>query len=222
MAIDMLRYNYRTGVVKQKGSRKLWVAVPLIAVLGGAYLLVNVLSPSLQLPFDAPQDATAKKLVTSKPDPTQNRLYIPQINLDVPILEGDDESVLSRGTWHRQPDNGDPVDGGNFVLSANRFSLGMTPMQTRNQSPFYYVNQLNDGDQFYVDFEGTRYAYEVVKKYAVELTDVSIEKRSDQPKLTLYAYEPGGLQPGQEVIEAKPVGTIAWVNGAAKLQASRF
>ena len=218
----MLRYNYRTGVTKQKGSRKIWMALPVIMLISGGYLLLNALSPALQLPFDGPQDATAKKLVSDMPNLSENRLYIPQINVNVAIIEGDDDSVLKKGTWHRQPKNGDPQAGGNFVLSAHRFNLGLTPSQTRAQSPFYHIDQLNDGDQFYVDYKGTRYAYEVVKKYSVDPTAVEIEDRSTESKLTLYTYESSNQASGRDVVEAKPVGTIAWVNGTAKLQQRQF
>ena len=213
----MLRYNYRSGVSKQKGFRKTWIALPVVVLFGGGYLLVNILSPALQLPFDDPKDATAKKLVANQPTVNQNRLYIPQINLDVAIVEGDDESALTNGTWHRQPQNGNPVEGGNFVLSANRFSLGLTPAETRAKSPFYHVDQLSEGDQFYVDYAGTRYAYEVASVYAGDQNTSDIESRSDGAKLTLYTYD----QTSRSVVEAKPVGTIAWVNGTAKLQARR-
>jgi sortase A len=216
----MLRYNYRTGVVKQKRANKIWVLLPLVGVFGGGYMLLNVFSPTLQLPFDAPVDATAKRLVSERPALNENRIYIPQINVDVEIAEGNDESALNIGAWHRSPENGSPEKGGNFVLSAHRFNLGFTPTATKAKSPFYHIDQLNTGDQVYVDYDGVRYAYEVSKRYKVSPTAVEIEAPSDEAKLTLYSCDLRGQSVGREVIEAKPIGTIAWVNGVAKLKSS--
>jgi len=118
----------------------------------------------------------------------------------------------------RVPENGDPLSGGNFVLAAHRFHLGYTPQQTRAQSPFYHIDALDNGDQVYVDYNGVRYAYEVTKRYSVAETDVQIEAPSREAKLTLYSCDLRGPAAGREVVEAKPVGTIAWVNGGPKLK----
>jgi LPXTG-site transpeptidase (sortase) family protein len=94
----------------------------------------------------------------------------------------------------------------------------MTPAQTRQKSPLYHIDELSKGDQLYVDYAGTRYAYEVTSKYAPSAGSNSIESPSSDARLTLYSCD--SLDPKQirEVIEAKPVGTIAWVNGIAKLK----
>lgn len=135
----------------------------------------------------------------------ENRLYIPTIGVDVAVVEGDSEAVLDKGAWHRQPQNGSPEKGGNFVLSAHRFQLGLTPQQTSAKSPFYHIEKLQTGDKIQVDYNGKRYNYEVVKKYKVDRFAVGIEGPSDEAKMTLYSCDIRGEQAGREVVEAKPI-----------------
>ena len=76
----------------------------------------------------------------------RNRLQISKINLEVPIFTGNSEAVLEKGVWNRWPERGNPVIGGNFILSAHRFEMGFTPSQTRQKSPFYNIHKLKVGD----------------------------------------------------------------------------
>lgn len=217
--MSAMTYNHRDGIKTKKTANKTWLLLPIIGLIAGLYLLVNALSPGLTTPFDPSPDATAKKLQHAKPSLDEDRLYIPQINVDVAIVTGSSEAVLERGAWHRKPENGDPAGGGNFVLSAHRFNLGMTPNQTRAKSPFYHIDKLNEGDQIYADHKGTRYAYTVTKRYKVERTATEIEQRSEGNKLTLYSCDLRGEKAGREVVEAEQVGTITWKDGAPKLKA---
>lgn len=208
-----MRYYFLDGVKKpRKTIARLLVIVPIVGLLAGAYILVDTLAPNL--PIDGkPADATAQKLVTEKPGVNGNRLYVPQINVDVAVVEGTDASVLEKGAWHRQPQNGDPDKGGNFVLSAHRFNLGLTPQQTRATSPFFHIGDVQDGDQLFVDWNGKRFAYKVTKKYSVPNNATQIEATSTDAKLTLYSCDWRGEAAGRYVVEAKPIGTVAWVEG---------
>lgn len=189
----------------------MWLALPVIGLLAGAYILVITFAPSVDV-FAGPVDATAKKLTAQKPSLDENRLYIPKINVDVAIVKinGDEKTALEKGAVHRAPESGNPSTGGNFVLAAHRFQLGFTPTQTRQKSPFYHIDQLNTGDQLYVDYYGTRYAYEVTERKDVSPTATEIEGHTETPQLTLYSCELAGPQAGREVVLAKPIGTVAW------------
>lgn len=147
---------------------------------------------------------TVRELIAS-PQTAENRLFIPKINVDIAIVEGDSASVLEKGAWHRRPQNGNPEKGGNFVLSAHRFELGLTPQQTRAKSPFYHIDKLQIGDKIYVDYNQKRFIYEITKKYQVERTAVEIESPSAEPKMTLYSCDLRGEAAGREVLEAKLV-----------------
>jgi LPXTG-site transpeptidase (sortase) family protein len=215
-----MRYNYRTGVSKKTKSRsKGWVALPVFGLIIGAYIVATVMSPAVDV-LGGPVDATAKKLVSDGPNLGENRLYIPKINVDVAVvdIDGNEKAALELGAVHRAPDNGNPAKGGNFVVAAHRFHMGLTPELTRKKSPFYRIDQLATGDQLYVDYKGTRYAYEVTRKQQVSPNATEIEKRTKDDQLTLYSCSLAGPDAGREVIHAKPIGTIAWDTGSPKLK----
>lgn len=216
-----MRYNYRSGVDKTKSRSKLWLVLPVLGLVIGGYVLVNTLSPVISI-MDGPTDATAKRLVAEKPNLDENRLYIPKINVDVAVVDinGNETAALEKGAIHRAPESGNPADGGNFVLAAHRFQLGLTPEQTRKKSPFYHIDQMQTGDQVYIDYKGTRYAYEVTDKKDVPKDATEIERRSDKDQLTIYSCELSGPEAGREVVFAKPIGTITWDsgNGTPKLK----
>lgn len=171
----------------------------MLFVVGG-YLLITALAPILPTASHIdPPDQPAQS-----PDITENRLYIPKLAIDVLIAEGDNEATLEKGAWHRRPENGNPEIGGNFVLSAHRFQMGWTPGETRNNSPFYHIDKLQLGDKVYVDYNKTRYTYEVTKKYNVNRYAVEIEAPSEETKMTLYSCDLAGEAAGREVIEARP------------------
>lgn len=216
-----MRFHYEDGVKKQKSKGKvLWAVIPVTALLAGGYILAITLAPAVDM-WGPPADATAKKLKAEKPTLSENRLYVPKVNIDEAIVDinGDEAAALERGAVHRAPDNGNPDEGGNFVLAGHRFQLGLLPSQTRKKSPFYHIDQLHKGDQIYVDYNGTRYAYEVTERKLVKPDAVEIEQRTDGPRLTLYSCELTGPESGREVVIAKPVGTVAWDdNGEPKLK----
>lgn len=211
-----MRYEYRRGIQKPK---RWWVALPVVGVLVGAYVLFNSLAPAIPIYASVP-DETVKKLTATKPALNENRLYIPKINVDIAAvpIEGNETLALEKGAVHRSPESGNPKDGGNYVLAAHRFQLGFTPQQTRKKSPFYHIDKLGTGDEVYVDYSGIRYAFKVVERKFVAPDAVEVEAKTDKDQLTLYSCELAGPDTGREVVIAEPTGTIVWVNGSPKLK----
>jgi sortase A len=177
----------------------------LLAVLGlivGTYLLflwLAPLVPSLPLISQTGIDLNTQNDSYDK----TNRIQIKKLNLEVPYYIGD-SSMLEKGAWWRMPQNGNPKDGGNFVLSAHRFELGWTPAQTKQKSPFYHIDKLQIGDQIRVYYQNKWYYYKVANKHEVSQYALQIENRSQTPKLTLYSCSLRGPAAGRYVIEAMP------------------
>lgn len=189
--------NIRTGKL-----RIFITALAVILILSGAYVLVVALSPLLLSPTIDPTDNRTTELIEETKDHiSEQRLYIPKIDVNVPYSDSG-ELALEDGAWWRQSHNGNPKDGGNFVLSAHRFIMGLTPQQTLRQSPFYSIGQLAVDDELIVDYEGERYTYVIREIYEVAPTAVEIEARTDEPRLTLYSCTLGGASDGREVIIA--------------------
>jgi LPXTG-site transpeptidase (sortase) family protein len=187
----------------------------MIGIFAGFYLMVNALAPAL-LDAVTPADATAKKLVSTPPTNEENRAYIPKINVDVAIVpvKGEESVALEKGAIQRSESSGNPRDGGNFVLTANRYNLGLTPMQTKTQSPFYHLNKLGKGDDIFVDYHGIRYAYQVEERKFVSLAAPEVEAATSENRLTMYATSGAG----HEVVIAKPIGKIVWQSGKPLLK----
>lgn len=208
-----MKYSYREGVEKPK-SRK-WVVLPIFLVLAIVYGALNYLSPAILYVVE-PADTTAKTLIANKPQQGNDRLYIPKINANIAVVGGSDgTTVLQSGASQRSVDSGNPSEGGNYVLVASRLSLGYTPSETKQKSSFYHLGKLSSGDDIYVDYDGTRYAYKVELRKTVDDDTAALEVRSDKPRLTLYTAEAGS----HDTVVAKQVGKIVWTSGKPKLQA---
>lgn len=201
-----MQFRHKRGATRKQGGRSFLSGFLLLlsvaGLLGGLYLLILVMTPNIPALFPIePID------VKNLDEPKDNRVYIPKIGVNVALATGGPEA-LDKGAWHRFPERGDPEQGGNFIVSAHRFSLGATPGQTRQKSPFYHIEKLDVGDQIIVDFEGKRYGYEITEHSEVKPTQVEIEAESDQPKLTLYTCTLKGESDGREVYIAKPLGEV--------------
>ncbi len=135
---------------------------------------------------------------------SEDRLYIPKLQLNITYKSGN-KSVLSDNAWWRSPERGNPKDGGNFILAAHRFELGLTPGQTRRKSPFYHLDKLVVGDAIYVDYKGKRFMYQVYDRHKVAPDDTSIEDATSDARMTLYSCTFRGSADGREVVFASRV-----------------
>ena len=180
--------------------------LPIIAAImiaSGVYLLVLISTPLIMSQTINPKDNSTSQLISKTKDKiTENRLYIPKIDINLPYASGGAET-MEHGAWWRKPENGNPKDGGNLVLSAHRFIMGLTPQQTLRKSPFYNIDKLTVGDEIVVDYNGARYIYVISEKRSVKPEAIEIEQRTDQPQLTLYSCTLGGANDGRDVLIAK-------------------
>ena len=175
----------------------------IMLLIGGLYTLVIAISPFISSQTINPKNNSTTHLISKTENKTtENRLYIPKIDINLPYAAGGPE-VMEHGAWWRKPENGNPKDGGNFVLSAHRFIMGLTPQQTLRKSPFYNIDKLAVGDEIIIDYEGVRYAYTIREKLSVKPEATEIEQRTTQSQLTLYSCTLGGANDGRDVLIAK-------------------
>lgn len=175
----------------------------IMLLIGGLYTLVIAISPFISSQTINPKNNSTTQLISKTENKiTENRLYIPKIDINLPYVSGGAET-MEHGAWWRKPENGNPKDGGNFVLSAHRFIMGMTPQQTLRKSPFYNIDKLTVGDEIVIDYNGARYIYAISEKRSVKPEAVEIEQRTAQPQLTLYSCTLGGANDGRDVLIAK-------------------
>lgn len=232
--MECIKYNL-FSMEEQKDSNKkknkfskvvtfFYYLIPICGLLAGIYMLVNILSPNIEINYPARQEETLKKTTTIRPELSVNKIIIPQMAVDLPIVIALDNSykaeliALDKGVLNRVPKNGNPKDGGNYVLAAHRFDIGWTPEITRAKSPFYHIENMKVKDRVYVDYEGIRYVYEIDEIKSVRPNAVEIEARTKDKRLTVYTCDLAGADADRHVFFAKQIGKIAWDDkGEAKV-----
>lgn len=206
--------RYRRNERPRHWKHKIWIVLPVLGLVAGGYLLWLIYSPAMSPPKPKPSAEWREPVPTERIELTEQRVYIPRLNLN--LVYDTKERALHSGLWHRYPERGDPVSGGNFILAGHRFRLGFLPGETVRRSPLYHLSKIEIGDYIYADFNGKRYRYEVVKKYSVKPTQTEIEAPSDEAKMTLYSCTFKGEADGRDVLEAKLVSED--IDPAAELQ----
>lgn len=115
--------------------------------------------------------------------PKDNRLVVPSMGLDQPIIEGNNEGALMKGPWHR-PNSSTPDKGGNMVIAGHRFTYA-NPRGT-----FYFLDKVKVGDNFVIYWNDKAYAYRVTVSEVVPPTQTSIEDPTAASQVTLFSCTP--------------------------------
>lgn len=184
-------------------SNRLRAVVAVIFLVGGIYVAyLTVFAPQHEINSTPASQAQYVKNQAPKVN-TQDTLIIPKISVNAPINPGGAATLENGAIWHRQAQNGDPVNGGNFVLAGHRYQFAITPDRTIKNSVLYDLDEMKLGDRILVDWQKKRYTYKVTKIYSVKPNAVEIEERSVEPKMTLYTCTLAGSTDGRIVIEAK-------------------
>lgn len=135
--------------------------------------------------LDPQVSLSALPITQDKPAPKDNRLVIPSIGVDMPILEGPTQSVLDRGgIWHL-PNTSNPVNGSNMVLSGHRWMY--LPPSSRT---LYLLDKVAIGQPVIVYWQGQEYDYRVYQQQIVDPTQVSILGPTTTPRLTIFTCTP--------------------------------
>ena len=152
---------------------------------------------SLPKPGDKPDNTNTS--TAEKPKPQGNRLVIPKIGVDIPVVEGTDERALLRGAWRIPGTSGSPADG-NMVLSAHRFRYRPPSSET-----FYLLNKLETGDVFILYWNDEEYDYRVANVKEVGPDAVSILNKTSDPRLTLFTCTPLFSTARRLVVVGEPI-----------------
>lgn len=137
------------------------------------------------------------------PELNGNRIIIPKIGVDMPIVEGESAKALDLGVWHR-PNTGSPGNG-NMVLTGHRVGYAFLPQDIKASTSFYNLDKLEDGDEVYVFWYGEQYEYKITDHEVVEPSAVGIEARTEEERLTMYTCHPLGSNSKRLVYYAEPV-----------------
>jgi len=205
----MARYHYRDGVtLEKKRGRALLVIIGILIFAVAAYVAAIYLAPQMvTIPFTSmTPDAVGQKVQQSKAGQYGDRLFLPQINVELPIAAGG-RDALESGAWLRNTSIGEPGKNGNVALSAYHFTWDMTPVWSKQKSPFYNLSKISEGDDVTLDYKGTRYVYKIDKK--VEgVARTQLEQKTDDARLTLYGVDGSGDTAVGVAISGKQISPV--------------
>jgi LPXTG-site transpeptidase (sortase) family protein len=199
------------------GSKKIqpYFLKALVAILGllvvclGIYILALPFYPEIKYQFwlkGKISDQAAQSLSQAQMLPLAenldlgNRLIIPEIGVDIPIVDSANSSwALNRGAW-RLPETSTPEQGSNTAIAGHRFKY-LPP----NNLTFYLLDKLQAGDGFVVIWSGKEYDYQVVGSKIVLPTEVSVLAPTEKPTLTLITCDPIFSQQNRLIVTAELV-----------------
>ena len=189
-----------------KHSRRRRRFIPLLVGIAIAlfilFLQYNRLIFAPIMAYVSPGNAPASSIDALDPSITQSisdepRLLIPKINVDVPVrfdvALDDIMAAMNNGVTHYSIRGADAYPGevGNFVITGH--SAGDIYSSNPYKFIFSGLERLEDGDLMYMDYEGVRYTYKVVKKEVIEPTNVAaLVVDTDKPIMTLVTCTPLG------------------------------
>ncbi len=130
------------------------------------------LRPLVQFPVSLPAPTPAPEHGT--------RIQIPAINVDAPIVHGDDWEQLKKGVAHNAA-SANPGQPGNVVLSGHNDVFGEV---------FRYLERLKPGDEVIVYTNQRAYTYVISGWDLVEPTQVEVMAPTPDATITLISCHP--------------------------------
>ena len=221
---DDIKTNLRRLVRKNatesaKNTRRKRHLIPILAgvlvVLFILFLQYNRLIFAPIMAYVSPGNAPASEIEAIDPTVTgtvsaEPRLIIPKLNVDVPVHFGiplsDVMSAMNNGVAHYRIAGASAFPGelGNVVIT------GHSAGDVYSSNPYKYIfsglERLEDGDLIYVNYNSTRYTYQVKKKEVVEPSNVAaLVTNADKPTLTLVTCTPLGTSRYRLLVTAEQI-----------------
>ena len=149
--------------------------------------------------------------------PVDNRLIIPRINKNIPIVRVSSESLIRRdwnaleeemqsalkgGVVH-YPGTSIPGEGGNMAMTGHSSYFPWDP--GRFKDVFALLHDVYEGDKIVVYWDQKKYIYEVTEKKIVLPEDIQVLKQTPSEQITLITCTPVGTNLKRLIIVAKPV-----------------
>jgi len=175
-------------------------------------------SPSLAVAGRAAGDLLSFLPEVGPPD---NRVIIPKLNLNVPLVtpsyqnllqenwvgvETDIQDALQHGIVH-YPGTARPGQAGNFFVTGHSSYYPWAPGHYKNV--FARLHELAVGDEYWVFFGGDRHRYRIVQKKEVKSSDVTVlDQPVDRRTATLMTCTPVGTTLRRLIVTAEEIDPI--------------
>lgn len=175
-------------------------------------------------PFITPSKAVNSAPIVIDPSSTaagtDPRIIIPKINVDIPVVydepsiaEDAVQKALERGALHyaTTPKPGEIGNGAIFGHSSNNILN-----EGSYKFAFVLLNRLQEGDTFFLQKEGKRYAYKVYKKQVVKPSQVDVLNSQEKPAtFTLITCDPPGSSINRLVVVGEQISPDPTTNVAS-------
>ncbi|MEW6189713.1 MAG: sortase, partial [Actinomycetota bacterium] len=134
-----------------------------------------------------------------------NRIIIPSVLVDAPIVEGITSKALTQGVGHISG-TAYPGEEGNCILEGHNLAeFGLWG----KQSFFSLLDVLRKGAKVYVFYNGKKYVYKVEEKKKLEISNPKLYRDTHREQLTLITcvstWSPTIYTKWRTVIICKPV-----------------
>jgi LPXTG-site transpeptidase (sortase) family protein len=176
----------------------------LVLLLFKAPIIISQISYDLQPKTQAPVVATQASAIV----PAADTITIPQINVHAPVIymssiqESDIEDSLENGVIH-YADTAVPGQDGNVAIFGHSSNDWWQPGNYK--FVFVLLDKLQPGDQVLIDYNSTRYVYQVTGSEVVAPTDISVLDPTSTPTLSLITCTPPGTSLKRLVVTAKQI-----------------
>ena len=224
---DVVESKLRRAIRKKaigsaKKGRRARKLIPIFAglavVLVILFLQYNRLIFAPIMAYVSPGDSPATEIESIDPTVTRTvsaepKLIIPKLNVDVPVHFGialsEVMSAMNDGVAHYRIAGASAFPGevGNLVITGH--SAG--DIYSSNQYKFIFsgLERLEEGDLIYVNYESTRYTYQVTKLQVVEPSNVAaLVIDTDKPMLTLVTCTPLGTSKYRLLVFAEQISPV--------------
>jgi sortase A len=124
------------------------------------------------------------------------RIRIPAIDVDAPIVHGDDDEQLKKGVAHRA-DTVNPGQKGNLVLSGHNDIFGEV---------FRYLDQLQPGDKVIIYTNLRSFTYIITGWELVKPTHVEVMAPTPDASITLISCHPYLVDNHRIIVKGQLVG----------------
>lgn len=142
----------------------------------------------------------------------ENKIVIPKINVDAPIVNITDYSNASilegikEGVGH-YPGTALPGRVGNTFLTGHSSYYWWN--DGKYNQVFALLHKVEAGDLIYIYYQGGKYVYQATDKIVVSPQDVHVLDPTDTPTLSLMTCTPTGTNLRRLIVHAKLIGSPA-------------
>lgn len=154
------------------------------------------------------EDFTETFVETNKPVFEDNRIYIPEVGIDAPIVwnvnnvESETDQKLEEGSIHLAG-TALPGQQGNVFVTGHSSNYIWAPGSFKDV--FSLLDKLVVGDFAYVGYQGKTFIYQIEEIKVVKPTDLSVLNQGGKSRLTLMTCTPVGTSINRLILTAKQV-----------------